>query len=138
MQPMLAIAPHTTARTVTQEISRYVILAMIVGPASMAYGVHWEYQRAQSKRHHYVDVLIQARQDDRNFLLKPIGMEPWPATSCTPLDWKPGQRMKWIDYQQRDGCKDFKENGSYVCYFDDLGKCIIFQEELAHVEYISQ
>ena len=115
----------------TREISRYVLVVILAGSAGTAGGWNWHKSWASSNRHHYVDVSINARADSTHFILEPVGMQPWPAVSCTPLDWQAGERLKWIDYQQRESCKDFKDNGSYVCYFDDNGRCINFRKEIA-------
>jgi hypothetical protein len=91
------------------------------GLISLAFIAGWLVRDRQfnADRHFYSDVLVLARHDDRNFTLQPARMQPWEATTCEPQDWQQGQKMRFMQYQQRHGCKDVSARGAFEFYSEN-------------------
>jgi hypothetical protein len=109
--------------------------SFFAGYAVRDYRATAEAVEALRARYTYMDVLIVARHDDHTFTLQPKWMDEWGATTCTPVDWQAGQKMKFVTYvQHTDGkssCKDVSLPGAYEFYMQD-GKRLIFTKEIAH------
>lgn len=119
-------------RRTTRYLGLVLLGAVLTGPL----GWLWRDHQLTSPPRIYTDVLIRQRYDATHFELLPARMAPWQATSCTPLDWAAGEKMRFVAFQQRYGCKDFTIAGWYDFYNDDrTGKRLKFTAELINVGY---
>lgn len=80
----------------------------------------------------YWDVLVKERHDAQHFLLFQPGVGDWNATTCEPVDWQRGEKMKYLSFRQHLGCKDVTRQGYYVFWTDAEGDRLKFYKELTH------
>ena len=97
----------------------------------VALGWGWRDHQFNATRYTYTEVQIVARQDSKNFTVQPARMQPYDWTTCDPVDWEKNERMEWVYYRQREGCKDVTREGAYK-FHEVNGKRIIYQEEIAN------
>jgi hypothetical protein len=116
-----SLARHMRARAATASTRTISLLAVGLifgGLTGFAGGYQYRMASEVKQRFTYSDALVVERYDDLNFLIQPARMQPKEWTSCYPLDFERGQKMKSVTYQQRKGCKDLTVNGEYDFWMD--------------------
>ena len=81
-----------------------------------------------SRKDKYTDVLVIDRFDEHSYKLE-IAYGRFNAKICPEarLDWQPGQKMKYLYYEQQTGCKQVVGNGlGFEFWTDAKGNRIIF------------
>jgi hypothetical protein len=93
----------------------------------MGYGSHD--LRFYLTRHKYDDVQVVNRYDSNHFKVHPARMDSFDWTTCSPVDWQPNQRMKFVHYSQMVGCKDVTMHGAYK-FYEENGRRKIYPKEI--------
>ena len=81
-------------------------------------------------RYLYTEVQVIERYDATHFKVQPARMQSYNWTTCSPVDWEKNQRMEFVRYSQRVGCKDVSANGAYK-FHEQNGSRINYQQETA-------
>lgn len=103
-------------------VSAFVVGA-VVGCLSLA---AWQ----SVNTHPLVDVLVIKRFDDFHYRMQTDSGQAFNATFCpgTPPDFMPGEKLKYLSYQQEPNCKNLNgHNLGYLAYTDKHGKRIKFE-----------
>lgn len=78
----------------------------------------------------YVNVLIAAKHDDRRFRILLNDNDPYEIELCpdSPTDFAPGDKLEYVYFEQRQGCKSLNGNQlGYKAYTDRNGVRIKYE-----------
>lgn len=101
---------------------------------AFASGWMWRDHQFNANRYLYTDVLVLDRYDAQNFTLQPARMGPIEVTTCTPVDWKRGEKMKHLHFQWTAPCDRVDARGSFEFYAEH-GKRLNFTQEILNAGY---
>lgn len=112
------------ARTIESRTT-FLVLGLLVGTT---YGWMIRSYQITANRYHYHDVLVLERHDDHNFRVQAADMQPWEMATCESVDWQPGQKMAFLDFQWHPKCDNVGESGAFE-FYSYKGKRLTFPTE---------